>query len=42
MDFRPAKFSGDTEQVGFLYVADTTAGTISQISPTGTNTIFVT
>ena len=41
MDFRPAKFSGDVDRVGFLYVADTTGATISQISQTGTNTIFV-
>ena len=32
MDFRPARFGGDTEKVGFLYVADTAGGTISQIS----------
>jgi len=41
MDFRPAKFSGDTDRVGFLYVADTTAGTISQISQTGIKTTFI-
>ena len=42
MDFRPAKFGGDTDRVGYLYVADTTTGTISQISQTGTKTNFVT
>ena len=33
MDFRPARFGGDTDRVGFLYVADTGTGTISQIQP---------
>ena len=41
MDFRPAKFGGDTDRVGFLYVADTATGTISQISLTGVVTSFV-
>ena len=41
MDFRPAKFGGDTDRVGFLYVADTSTGVISQISGTGTVTTFV-
>jgi len=41
MDFRPARFSGDTDKVGFLYVADTAGGTISQISLTGVVTSFV-
>jgi hypothetical protein len=41
MDFRPARFGGDTDKVGFLYVADTAAGTISQISLTGDVTQFV-
>src|SRR4030095_3084121 len=42
MDFRPARFGGDTDKVGFLYVADTTSGTISQISVSGDVTPFVT
>ena len=42
MDFRPAKFGGDTDRVGFLYVADTTAGIIYQISQAGVKTTFVT
>ena len=42
MDFRPARFGGDTDRVGFLYVADTASGTISQISATGVVTPFVT
>ena len=41
MDFRPAKFGGDTDRVGFLYVADTATGTISQISIAGEVTPFV-
>lgn len=41
MDFRPAKFSGDTDRVGFLYVADTGTGEISQISGTGVKSTFV-
>ena len=40
MDFRPAKFGGDTDRVGFLYVADTATGTISQISIAGEVTPF--
>jgi hypothetical protein len=39
--FRPASLAATTDRVGFLYVADTYAGTISQISQTGTKTIFV-
>ena len=42
MDFRPAKFGGDPGTVGFLYVADTATGTISQISIAGEVTPFVT
>ena len=42
MDFRPARFGGDTDRVGFLYVADTASGTISQIAADGTVTPFVT
>ena len=42
MDFRPARFGGDTDRVGFLYVADTATGTISQISIAGEVTPFVT
>ena len=42
MDFRPARFGGDTDRVGFLYVADTASGTISQISIAGDVTPFVT
>ena len=42
IDFRPARFGGDTDRVGFLYVADTASGTISQISATGVVTPFVT
>lgn len=42
MDFRPARFGGDMDRVGFLYVADTLAGKISQIAVDGTKTTFVT
>lgn len=43
MDFRPAKFPGDPDnRIGFLYVADTTTGTISQISKTGIVSSFAT
>lgn len=41
MDFRPARFGGDTEKVGFLYVADTGAGEITQIEGTGAKSTFV-
>jgi hypothetical protein len=41
MDFRPARFSGDVDHVGFLYVADSTTGLISQISNTGVKSTFV-
>ncbi len=41
MDFRPARFGGDTDKVGFLYVADTATGIISQISLEGVVTSFV-
>ena len=41
MDFRPAGVNPD-DHVGFLYVADTATGTISQISVAGEVTPFVT
>jgi hypothetical protein len=41
MDFRPQRFSGDTDRVGNLYVADTAAGNILMFTPTGTQTAFV-
>lgn len=41
MDFRPAKFGGNFDRVGFLFVADTAAGTISQVSQQGAIATFV-
>ena len=41
MDFRPARFGGDMDRVGFLYVADTGAGSISQVGPDGVSSLFV-
>jgi hypothetical protein len=40
--FRPKKFSGDTEGVGNLFVADPTGGFIFQITPDGAKTTFAT
>ncbi len=40
MAFRPKRFSGDTDGVGNLFVADPTGGFIFQITPDGTKTTF--
>lgn len=42
MDFRPARFSGDVDRVGNLYVADTGAGSILMFTPDGFQSTFVT
>ncbi len=41
MDFRPAKFGGDQDRVGFLYVADPATGQITQINNNGVASVFV-
>ncbi len=41
MDFRPGKFNGDMDRVGFLYVADPITGIISQIGQGGVVSTFV-
>lgn len=38
--FRPGQFSGDTDRVGNLYVADTLGGFIFEITPDGIKTTF--
>jgi sugar lactone lactonase YvrE len=40
VEFRPARFAGDTDHVGSLYVADTLGGFIFQITPDGVKTTF--
>jgi len=42
MDFRPAKFSGDTNGVGDFYVADPATGIITVKPKTGPSSVFAT